>query len=749
MSVSGGSIVGKEKIVVGNLEELPGFIKQVSKAARFAVVTDSNVFLSHQQRILNVFKNGGIDILLKVIPSGEASKSRDMKEQLEDWLLVNGCNRDTCVIAIGGGVVGDLSGYVAATYVRGVDFIQVPTTLLAMVDSSIGGKTGIDAPAGKNLLGAFHHPRLVFIDASFLTTLPKREFTNGMAEVIKTAAIWDEQLFSYLETTIHPITDLQTPALQKIIFSCASIKSKVVDLDDKEAGIRSILNFGHTIGHAIEALVIDNDKDSKGYLLHGECVSIGMALELELSNLLGHLKSSSIIGRVTRLCQAYGLPVAAPKGLSPTKILEKMNLDKKNAGKQIRCTILKSIGDTFPNPLPVPRPLILRLLVPHIVVHPSPDPINGSIVVPGSKSISNRVLLMAALARGKTEISGLLHADDTDVMLDSLNKLGVHYEWKENGSLLEVTGSEGKFTEPTKPLYLGNAGTASRFLTTMANIVHGVVTMTGCDRLGERPMEDLVYSLQENGCQFKFLKKNGCIPFEVHGSGFPGGRMNISAKVSSQFVSSVLISSPYANQPVELVTQGEVVSQPFIDMTTSLMEQFGIKIDKNGPSTKVPQGVYVNPPKFTVESDASSASYPLAIAAITGGKITVKNVGTKSIQSDSKFYTVLEKMGCQVEQTETETTVIGPPGGKLKGVSVDMSTLTDCFMTIAAIAAVAEGTTNITNIANQRVKECNRIAVMVEELAKCNVKAQELPDGIQIFGAGPDISHLRGAPCLL
>eukprot|EP01123_Difflugia_compressa_P012592 TRINITY_DN5443_c0_g1_i1.p1 TRINITY_DN5443_c0_g1~~TRINITY_DN5443_c0_g1_i1.p1 ORF type:complete len:691 (-),score=153.83 TRINITY_DN5443_c0_g1_i1:72-2060(-) len=180
-------------------------------------------------------------------------------------------------------------------------------------------------------------------------------------------------------------------------------------------------------------------------------------------------------------------------------------------------------------------------------------------------------------------------------------------------------------------------------------------------------------------------------------------------------------------------------------MTTSLMNSFGVKVEKNGNSTKVPLGFYVNPLHFTIESDASSASYPLAIAAITGGKITVKNVGSKSIQSDSKFYTVLKSMGCQVEQTETDTTVQGPPGGLLQAVEVDMSTLTDCFMTIAAIAAVAQGTTKITNIANQRVKECNRIAAMVKELGKCGIKASELPDGIQVEGVGSNVASLHGA----
>jgi len=320
---------GKERIVLGNaLLHLPRIIKEsVPKAARHVLISDVNVYAKHGEKLVQVLRDSGLQPFVKVLPAGEGSKNRELKAEIEDWMLSHACNRDTCVIAFGGGVVGDLTGYVAATYLRGVDFIQVPTTLLAMVDSSLGGKTGIDAPAGKNLLGAFHHPKAVFIDPTYLKTLPKREFVNGMAEIIKTAAIRDPLLFEFLERNIEDILSLEETVLRKIIMTCATIKAEVVALDDKEAGIRCILNYGHTIGHAIEALVFPD-------LLHGECVSIGMVMELELANIIGHLKSSSTIGRVSRLCQTYGLPVTLPKGLAPMDILTKMGLDKKNAGKK-------------------------------------------------------------------------------------------------------------------------------------------------------------------------------------------------------------------------------------------------------------------------------------------------------------------------------------------------------------------------------------------------------------------------------
>jgi len=291
-----------------------------------------------------------------------------------------------------------------------------------MVDSSIGGKTGIDTPLGKNLIGAFHHPHAVIIDTDFLKTLPTREFVNGMAEVIKTAAIRDATLWNLLEDQVDSILGQDADLLQHIVFTCASIKAHVVDLDEREAGIRSILNWGHTVGHAIEALL-------EYELLHGECVSIGMVVETQLANRMGHLQSPSICGRVSRLCEAYGLPVTCPKSVDPEEVIKKMSLDKKNAAMKVRMTVLKSIGDVFPTPIVVETDLLRRQLLPQISVIPPKAPVSGELTVPGSKSISNRVLLLCALAEGTCELSGLLHAHDTHVMLDSLSKLGVKFEW--------------------------------------------------------------------------------------------------------------------------------------------------------------------------------------------------------------------------------------------------------------------------------------------------------------------------------
>ncbi|KYK56711.1 hypothetical protein DCS_03716 [Drechmeria coniospora] len=264
-------------------------------SSTYVLVTDTHLYKKYVPHFQDWFETNQGEkkarLLTYTIPPGEASKSRETKADVEDWMLQQKCTRDTVLIALGGGVIGDLIGFVAATFMRGIRFVQVPTTLLAMVDSSIGGKTAIDTPVGKNLVGAFWQPCRIFIDFNFLQTLPVREFINGMAEVIKTAAIWDATEFSFLEKSagrimacvrssskdrIGPIKE----DLKRIVIGSARVKAEVVSRDEREGGLRNILNFGHSIGHAIEAILTPQ-------LLHGEAVAIGMVKEAELARFLG------------------------------------------------------------------------------------------------------------------------------------------------------------------------------------------------------------------------------------------------------------------------------------------------------------------------------------------------------------------------------------------------------------------------------------------------------------------------------
>jgi 3-dehydroquinate synthase len=276
---------------------------------------------------------GGRKINSISLPDGESFKTVATMQIILDELVNLGANRDTTVLALGGGVVGDITGFAAACYMRGVAFVQVPTTLLAQVDSSVGGKTGVNHEKGKNLIGAFHQPGLVLIDTDTLDTLPLREFTAGLAEVIKYGAICDATFFAWLESNMSALLDKNPEVLAYAIQRSCELKAEVVAEDERESGRRAILNFGHTFGHAIERCM------GYGEWLHGEAVAAGMVLAAELSGI-----GSADLARFTALIAAAGLPTRAPK-ISSERWLEAMGLDKKVQKKQLRFVLLRSLGD--------------------------------------------------------------------------------------------------------------------------------------------------------------------------------------------------------------------------------------------------------------------------------------------------------------------------------------------------------------------------------------------------------------------
>ncbi len=274
------------------------------------------------------------------LPDGERHKTLDNVARIWDALAALGASRDACIIALGGGVVGDMAGFAAACWMRGIDFVQMPTTLLAMVDSAVGGKTGIDHAAGKNLIGAFHQPRLVLSDLVTLDTLPVREYRAGLAEVVKIGALGDAAFFTWLERHAAALSARDDAALTHAIAHACACKAGVVARDETEQGERALLNFGHTFAHALETVT--------GYdtLLHGEAVAIGMRLAARLSAHLGHATAADA-ERLSALLAALGLPVVPPPGLDAEALLAAMRLDKKNRGGRLRLILWRGVGAAF------------------------------------------------------------------------------------------------------------------------------------------------------------------------------------------------------------------------------------------------------------------------------------------------------------------------------------------------------------------------------------------------------------------
>jgi len=273
-----------------------------------------------------------------VLPAGEAQKNFDNAGRVLDWLLESGLPRDGLVVALGGGVIGDLAGFAAAICQRGVDFIQLPTTLLAQVDSSVGGKTGVNHARGKNLIGAFHQPRAVVADLDTLKTLPRREFLAGVAEVIKYGALGDAAFFGQLEPSLDALLALDPATLAATVGHCCRMKTRIVAQDERESGTRALLNLGHTFAHAIEA--------HAGYegWLHGEAVAVGLCMAADLSRRLGWLDAADA-ARIQALVQRAGLPIRPPSGISPARFLELMGHDKKVKAGRLRLVLLRSLGE--------------------------------------------------------------------------------------------------------------------------------------------------------------------------------------------------------------------------------------------------------------------------------------------------------------------------------------------------------------------------------------------------------------------
>jgi 3-dehydroquinate synthase len=321
---------------------------------RAAIVTDTTVAALHLEPLAAALAAAGVACVRIVVPDGEDHKDWTTLNAVFDALLAHRCDRRTAIIALGGGVVGDLAGFAAATYQRGVPFVQVPTTLLAQVDSSVGGKTAINHPRGKNMIGAFHQPRVVLADTDTLATLPDRELRAGLAEVIKHGAIRDAGLFAWLEANVERLLARDPGALAHVVKRSVEIKAEVVAADEREAGERALLNFGHTFGHAIEAGV------GYGTWLHGEAVGAGMAMAADLSARVGLLDGASV-ARLRAVLERAGLPVAGPR-LGSDRYVELMAVDKKAAAGHTPFILLERLGAA-----------VIRADVPPAAVHATLD----------------------------------------------------------------------------------------------------------------------------------------------------------------------------------------------------------------------------------------------------------------------------------------------------------------------------------------------------------------------------------------
>jgi 3-phosphoshikimate 1-carboxyvinyltransferase len=363
-------------------------------------------------------------------------------------------------------------------------------------------------------------------------------------------------------------------------------------------------------------------------------------------------------------------------------------------------------------------------------IHPIPHLLNASVRVPGSKSLTNRALVIACLAKGITRITNALISDDSRYMVKALQALGFGIQMDETRCELTVTGLSGKIPEAKAQLFTGNAGTAMRFLCAMLTLGNGDYVLDGDERMRNRPIGGLVEALTQLGARVT-AAKNACPPVKIVAAGLPGGKAQIAGDVSSQYLSAVLMVAPYARHTIELSLSTNLGSKPYVDLTLDIMRDFGVIVSRDGyHSFSIPTGCYLSKDPYIVESDASAASYFFAAPAICGGSVRVENISRRSRQGDLAFIDILQAMGCTITEHDNSITVTGP--NELRGMDVDLGELPDTAQTLAVMAPFATSPTRIRGIASARVKETDRIRAMCTELGQLGVRVEEYEDGLTI-----------------
>lgn len=365
-------------------------------------------------------------------------------------------------------------------------------------------------------------------------------------------------------------------------------------------------------------------------------------------------------------------------------------------------------------------------------VVPVSRPVQGSIRPPGSKSLTNRALVVAALANGASRLTGVLDSDDTRVMIDSLRRLGHEVRQDRDSGTVELIPAVDRLISPgiVTDLWLENSGTSIRFLTAMAALARGeTIRLDGNARMRERPIQPLVDALNAWGSDVTCEAGTGCPPVLVNGRGLPAARLSVSGNLSSQYLSALLMAAPCAAGDVTIAVEGTLVSRPYVDMTIALMRDFGAVVTEPEPNVFAVESTGYQGREYDIEPDASAASYFFAVAAVTGGSVTVEGLHRDALQGDVQFAAVLEQMGCRVEGNDRSITV---HGGALRGIDVDMNAISDTAQTLAAVAPFAEGPTTIRGVPHMRHKETDRVAAVVTELRRLGLTVDEHPDGMTI-----------------
>ncbi|SHI75194.1 3-dehydroquinate synthase [Parasporobacterium paucivorans] len=685
----------------GSFKDAGELISAKVSPCRVLIISDSNVAPLYAEDLKKSLKAFGFTPSIWHFDAGEQSKTINTLTRIYEACYESGLTRKDCIVALGGGVVGDVAGFAAATYQRGIPYIQIPTTLLAQVDSSVGGKTAIDLPFGKNMAGAFNQPAFVLIDPELLNTLNPKIISDGMAEVIKYGCIRDSALFEILETSAGIIPSAQ------VIARCVQIKADIVSADEFDFGERMLLNFGHTFGHAIEK--------ASGYSLytHGEAVSIGMSAAVKVGMAFG-VTSPEILPRLTYLLQAWKLPVLT--SLSTEAVLTALKADKKQLGDHLNFILLKDLGAAHIHPVPISDlrraaldsldQLVLGVpkksfLPDNLIIHPGK--IQGSVRIPASKSLAHRAFICAALT-GKTHwellVSGVYapFSDDIKATLRCLHQITEAWAEKKKGHFV-----------PELILDCSQSGTTLRLLIPIVAALGLEACFTGQGRLPKRPIHAYQEAFTANGVIMDFPENGDSLPLRIRGR-LTAGKFELPGNISSQYISGLLLALPLLESDSTITLTSGLESESYVNMTLSVMSYFGVPVTRNTLNSGYHR-YFVHPHSFTetsrpyaVEGDASQAAF-WHLASYLGQEITIENPALSQLQGDASMQAVLN----QFSSNHAE---------------IDMKDIPDLFPALALAAAASGKDKRIyfKNVNRLRIKESDRIESTLAMLAGFGVE---------------------------
>ncbi len=670
----------------GLLKKVGELVNSIKSYDKIAIITDDAVQKLYLKSVVESFKGFSSQIVTYAFPNGEGSKNLIELGKIYDFLAEKEITRTDLVIALGGGVCGDMVGYAASSYLRGVDFINIPTTLLSMVDSSVGGKTAVNISAGKNQVGSFYQPKMVICDTHTLKTLSDNLIADGIGEIAKYAVLEDKGLFDLL---INKDFDNH---LEQIIEICVKIKDEYVSGDVFDKGKRQLLNLGHTLGHSIE-------KDSKYTLAHGKAVLIGLYYIAQ--KFAGTESVTKILEKLEAVANKFGMPLSYP--LNADELWEMAVNDKKRHGDYITIARPVAIGDCRLENVKIGTPINLteNVLQGKFDIEITPKKLSGEIIPPPSKSHMHRLLIMSAFCGGNAVVNNVTFSNDIIATLNALNSLGVNFEVNKN-----CVKFAGVNLKNNIKIDCCESGSTFRFFIPICAMLGINATFEGSSRLGERGYSDIITAMSDS---ISFDKNVG-LPLSISGK-FSRDKIVINGGMSSQFISGIMMGAFATKINICIQIDGNLVSSGYVDMTIQVIEQFGGKV------TKIKNGFEVNCEDIKAknydlypEIDYSN----LAFWEVAGVHFPLPKDNSK--QGDKIVLDIVKK------------------ASKGKAFDIDIDTIPDLAPIFGVLLANMQGVSTLKNCARLRVKECDRLNATAEVLNKFGIEANISGDDLVITG---------------